>query len=196
MALNDATIALIKSHEGLRTNAYADAGYGWDRATIGYGHTSQAGPPKVSKGMKISEAEAELILRRDLEAVEKAVRSLVKVPLTDNQFGALVSFTFNVGNGAFKDSTLRRLLNAGDYSGAAAQFKRWNKSNGKVLKGLVRRREDEAALFRSEGVAETPPLPPADAPAAAKPGFVAVVIAALIALGGAIWAFFQNGGTP
>lgn len=153
MAVNDATIALIKSHEGLRLKAYADPGYGWDVATIGYGHTSAAGGLKVTPGLTITDAEAETILRRDLEVVEARVRSLVKMPITDNQFGALVSLAFNIGGRAFADSTLLRLLNAGDYAGAAGQFKRWNKSNKKVLKGLTRRRADEAALFQ-----KTPPF--------------------------------------
>lgn len=160
MALNDATISLIKSHEGLRLKAYADAGYGWDRATIGYGHTAAAGPPDVKKGMVITEEEAEEILRRDLGRVELAVKEAVKVPINANQFGALVSFAFNVGTGAFRRSTLLLKLNAGDYDGAAGQFARWNKSNGKVLEGLKKRRAEEAALFLAKPAKAAQPAPP------------------------------------
>ncbi|WP_312069487.1 lysozyme, partial [Acinetobacter sp.] len=76
-----------------------------------------------------------------------SVNNLVKVPLSQNQFDALVSLTYNIGSTAFKNSTLLKKLNAKDYAGAADQFLRWNKGGGKVLKGLVRRREAERALF-------------------------------------------------
>lgn len=83
----------------------------------------------------------------EYDAFERQVLALVKVPLTANQLGALVSFTYNLGAQSLKESTLRRLLNEGDYVGAAGQFARWNKAAGKVLKGLVKRRAAEAALF-------------------------------------------------
>lgn len=140
-------LALIKAHERLRLDAYPDAGYGWARATIGYGHTSAAGAPDVTRGMRITAAEAETILIRDLRKVEQAVRSAIRVPLNDNQYSALVSLVFNIGAGAFGKSTLLRKLNAGDYAGAADQFLVWNKSNGKVLSALKKRRASERSLF-------------------------------------------------
>lgn len=158
MKTSDSGVALIKAHEGLRLEAYPDIGYGWDRATIGYGHTSQAGPPAVTRGMKITAADADAILRADLVKFEQAVAKAVKVPLTQSQFDALVSFTFNLGPGNLGKSTLLRKLNAGDYAGAAAEFPKWNKSNGKVLAGLTRRRADEQALFLSSAP-ERPVLP-------------------------------------
>lgn len=91
--------------------------------------------------------EAEQMLDEDIERFEAVVKKLVKVRLNENQRGALVSFTFNVGNENFKESTLLALLNAGDYKNAANQFPRWNKCNGKVLKGLTLRREAESKLF-------------------------------------------------
>lgn len=180
MPVNRATLSLIQNHEGLRLEAYADPGYGWKIATIGYGHTTQAGPPVVSKGMRITAEEAQRILEADLLAVEVSVREAVTVPLNDNQFGALVSLTFNIGGGAFRRSTLLRKLNQRDYSGAAAEFKRWNKSNGKVLAGLTHRRADEAALFQAplipvgkprDEFAKAPVAPPTVAP-----GFKALVL--------------------
>lgn len=147
MQTNDAAIALIKEYEGLRTEAYPDPAHGWSVPTIGYGHTSAAGAPRVSKGMKITPAGAEEILRSDLVKFERAVASAVHVPLNENQFGALVSFTFNLGPGNLKSSTLLRRLNAGDYAGAAAEFGKWVKADGKTLPGLVRRREAERLLF-------------------------------------------------
>lgn len=134
---------LIKGFEGLRLKAYRDSA---GIPTIGYGHTKTA-----RMGMKITGADAEELLRRDLATAEGAVNLRVEVPINQNQFDALVSFVFNLGGGAFRRSTLLRLLNAEDYAGAADQFPRWNKArvNGVLvaLKGLTRRRAAERALF-------------------------------------------------
>lgn len=134
-------LALIKTYEGLRTNAYLCPANVW---TIGYGHTLTTKP-----GMMISHQDAEKLLERDLERFEKAVIKNVTVPLTQNQFDALVSFTFNVGIGAFKTSTLLSYLNRKDYSGAAEQFLRWTRAGKQILPGLVKRRKDEFKLFLS-----------------------------------------------
>lgn len=142
--INKATVDLIKSFEGKELKAYKDSVGVW---TIGYGHTAMAGPPNPRAGMVISEAEAEAILKDDLTDFAKGVAALIKVPVTDNQFGALVSFAFNVGVGALKGSTLLRKLNAKDYVGASNEFAKWNKAGGKVLAGLVRRRAAEKTLF-------------------------------------------------
>ena len=133
-------IDLVKKHEGLRLEAYLPTPN--DVWTIGYGHTHT-----TKQGQKITEAQAEALLRRDITWAEKAVNKSVVVPLTQNQFDALVSFVFNVGEGAFATSTLLRLLNSGDYEGAANQFLRWNRQKGRVLNGLTKRREEERALF-------------------------------------------------
>jgi lysozyme len=97
--------------------------------------------------MKIDYTKADSLLLEDLKRFESAIRQLVKVPLNQNQFDALVSFTFNVGEGAFKGSTLLKLLNAGNYNAAAAQFGKWVYAGKKVLPGLVARREAEYQLF-------------------------------------------------
>lgn len=133
-------IDIIKKHEGLRLEAYMPTPN--DVWTIGYGHTHT-----TEKGMKITAGQAESLLRKDILWVEKAVNKLVVVPLTQNQFDALSSLVFNIGEGAFSTSTLLRLLNAGDYEGAANQFPRWNKQKGRVLNGLTRRRQEERQLF-------------------------------------------------
>lgn len=135
-------IDIIKKHEGLRLEAYLPTPN--DVWTIGYGHTHT-----TKQGMKITEAQAEALLRKDIAWVEKAINKFVVVPLTQNQFDALASFVFNVGEGAFSKSTLLRLLNSGDYEGAANQFLRWNKQKGRILKGLTKRREEERKLFLS-----------------------------------------------
>lgn len=130
---------LIKSFEGLELEAYLCPADIW---TIGYGHTGN-----VKEGDRITKAEAEALLDKDLQTFRNGVKRLVKVPLNENQFGALVSFAYNLGLGSLQSSTLLKMLNAGDYTGAADQFLRWNKSGGKVLTGLVRRREAERAVF-------------------------------------------------
>ena len=137
--INSIGLRLIKSFEGLRLKAYQDAVRVW---TIGYGTTRGVKP-----GMVITEAQAEQLLREDVRNFEQAVNSAVKAPINDNQFSALVSFSYNVGAGALRSSTLLKLLNQGDYLGAANQFPRWNKAGGRVLAGLTRRRNAERALF-------------------------------------------------
>ena len=135
-------IALIKSAEGLRLKAYPDPGTGGLPWTIGYGSTSG-----VTRNMVITEVQAEQMLAADLVRFERIVERLVQVPLPQGQFDALVSFTYNVGEGNFTNSTLLRKLNAGDTPGAAEQFSRWVHAGGKVLPGLVKRRAAERALF-------------------------------------------------
>jgi len=136
-------IELIKRAEGCSLKAYrCPAGV----LTIGYGATNIDGIP-VSADMTITEREAETILKSDLRRFENAVNRLVKVPLTQNQFDALISFTFNVGEGNLAKSTLLKKLNKGDYQAVPAELAKWNKAGGKVLRGLVARRSAEAALW-------------------------------------------------
>lgn len=139
--IGEAGLALIKSFEGLRLEKYKDAVGKW---TIGYGHLIL---PNESFPRPITEAEAEALLRADLQMTERGVHKLVTVDLNQNQFDALVSFTFNLGAGNLQTSTLLKLLNQGQYAQAADQFPRWNKAGGKVLAGLTRRREAERGLF-------------------------------------------------
>jgi lysozyme len=177
---SDKGVSLIKAHEGLRLNAYLCPAKVW---TIGYGHTSAAGEPKVIQGMRITRAEAETILRRDLATFERGVNRLVSVPLTQNQFDALVSFAFNVGLGAFQRSTLLKKLNAGRYKDVPAELMKWTRGGGRELPGLVNRRRDEAGLWRSVDVGATggradiglpdPPVPPKSM-AASKTGNAAI----------------------
>jgi GH24 family phage-related lysozyme (muramidase) len=146
--INDAGLALVKEFEGLKLKAYPDPGTGGKPWTIGYGHTSAAGPPDVEPGDTITEIEAETILRNDLAVFERHVLAATSgVSLTENQFSALVSLVFNVGPGAFESSTLLRLLKQGNIVGAANEFPGWNMAAGKVLTGLTRRRQKEQELF-------------------------------------------------
>ena len=138
----------IKRWEGLRLQAYQDQAGIW---TIGYGHTAAAGSPVPVKGMHINEAQAHTLLLNDLKQYEHAVETMVRVPLEDNQFAALVSFCFNIGVDSFRKSTLLRQLNAGDYNGVPTELMKWVHSGGKRIQGLVNRRAAESGLWVKGG---------------------------------------------
>ena len=134
-------IDLIKRFEGFSSTVYiCPAGY----PTIGYGHLVRSGESVT----EISEAEAEELLRKDVETAERAVLRLVNVPLTDGQFDALVSFTFNLGSGAFQRSTLRRKVNRQTHAEVPEQLMRWVWAGGRKLRGLRKRRSAESILYR------------------------------------------------
>jgi len=139
-------IELIKRHEGLRLKAYLPTPN--DVWTIGYGHTKTA-----KQGMSITESQADLLLRQDVEWVEKAINRLVTVPINQNQFDALGSLVFNIGATAFAKSSVLKRLNEKDYNGAADAFLMWTKQRDRktnkmnVLPGLVKRRQEERQLF-------------------------------------------------
>ena len=130
---------LLKFFEGCRLTAYQDSVGVW---TIGYGHTKG-----VFEGMSITQEEAEQMLLTELEEYEGYVEKYVTVPLTQNQFDALVVWVYNLGPTNFRKSTLLKELNSGNYTAAGNEITKWNKAGGKVLAGLVKRREAEALLF-------------------------------------------------
>ena len=140
---SQAGIDLIKHFEGLRLTAYQCSAEVW---TIGYGTTFTALGP-VKEGDRITESEAETLLMSDVRLFEHRVRDNVLVQMTQHQFDALVSFTYNVGSGALSGSTLLRKLNRLDIGGAADEFLRWNRADGKVVEGLTKRRKAERAMF-------------------------------------------------
>ncbi len=136
-------LALIKRFEGFAPEIYICPG-GWP--TIGYGHVVRDDErERFADG--IDEAEAEALLRRDVEVAERAVLRLIRVPLEDGRFDALCSFAFNLGTGALQRSTLRRKVNREEHSSVPPELRRWVWAGGRKLKGLVRRREAEAALY-------------------------------------------------
>lgn len=159
MTVNDATIRLITEFEGFVPNWYPDPAHGWKVPTCCYGHTDAAGAPFYAdtKDKTFTKAEGMDILRRDLGKYEAGVNRNIKVPLNANQYGALVSFTYNLGEGNLAKSTLAKKVNAGDFVGASKEFSKWNKAGGKVLAGLTRRREAERQLFLAPSAATTPP---------------------------------------
>lgn len=144
MKTSNAGKTLIKSFEGKRLAAYDDGVGVW---TIGYGTIKYPNGSAVKKGDVRTDAQVDQYFSNDLVKFENSVNSLVKVPLTQNQFDALVSFAYNVGATNLSNSTLLRKLNSKDYKGAAAEFPKWNKAGGKVMAGLTRRRLAEQELF-------------------------------------------------
>ncbi|MBZ5757933.1 lysozyme [Pseudomonas sp. S5(2021)] len=145
MKASQDALDIIKKFEGFSEKAYPDPAHGWRVPTIGYGTTRG-----VKMGQEISKERAEELLREDVARFDGYIEALVRVPLTQGQWDALSSFVYNLGPGALEKSTLLRLLNAGDYSGAAAQFDRWVYASGKKLTGLVKRRAAERALFEGK----------------------------------------------
>ena len=155
---NERTLALIRRFEGLRLVAYRDATGVW---TIGYGHTGMAGPPRVRPGMRISRKEAEEILRRDVARVALQVRNALGeralARLNENQFGALVSFAFNVGIGNFRRSSVCRAVREGRLEDVPRLLLRWTRAGGRRLPGLVRRRRAEGRLWLTPPDRSHPP---------------------------------------
>lgn len=135
---------LVKHFEGCYLNAYKCPANVW---TIGYGHTGKVDGVDIASSLIITQDKADELLKNDMAIFENAVTESVRVEITQSQFDALVSFSFNVGAGALKSSTLLKKINSSNVIGAANEFHRWNKASGKILKGLARRRAAEAYLF-------------------------------------------------
>jgi len=140
MKLGTGGLTILRQFEGLSLVAYQCPAGIW---TIGYGHTRDVHP-----GDAITRDRAEELLLEDLAWAEECVTGAVTHPLTQNQFDALVVFTFNVGPAAFRKSTLLKKINSGDLAGAYLEFARWNKAGGQPLPGLTARRAAEANLFK------------------------------------------------
>ena len=142
--ISDSGVDFIATFESLRLVAYLCPANIW---TIGWGTTVYPNGIKVKKGDTCTVDQAKAYKSHDLNRFQKCVNDAVTVPINQNQFDALVSLIYNIGEAAFKSSTLLKKLNAADYNGAADQFLVWNKSKGKVLNGLVNRRAAERMLF-------------------------------------------------
>jgi len=155
MKISSRGIDLLKSFEGFSSEAYQCSAKVW---TIGYGFTDG-----VKEGDKITKKEAEARLLHELRYYEHAVKSTVTVPLEQNQFDALVCFVYNIGEGAFKRSILLEKLNEGKFEEVPAQMARWNRAGKKVVLGLTRRRQAEAALFM-ESLDKAPMAQAVDSP--------------------------------
>jgi lysozyme len=145
MKISDEGIKLIKRFEGVRNRPYRDSIGLW---TVGVGHLIEGGrqlPESWNKTFTDSEIDA--LLRKDLSRFERSIRMLIKVPLRQCEYDSICSFVFNLGAGTLQRSTLRQKLNRGDKEGAAREILKYNRAGGKVVKGLVNRRNDEYQLF-------------------------------------------------
>jgi lysozyme len=142
LTYSDGGLNLTKQFEGCQLKAYADQGGVW---TIGHGHTGAG----VHSGLTITQEQADVFLHSDVAGAVACVNKLVKVNVNQNQFDALVDFTYNAGCAALAKSTLLRLLNAGDFASAAKQFLSWDHVHGAVVPGLTRRRQAEMVLFNT-----------------------------------------------
>ncbi|MEB6680297.1 lysozyme [Acinetobacter lwoffii] len=144
MHVSPSGVDLICNFEGLRLKAYDDGVGVW---TIGFGTTKYPNGIRVKKGDTCTLDQAKAYMQNDLKSFEQTVNNAVKVPLNQNQFDALVSLAYNIGSTAFKNSTLVRQLNEGNYKAAANQFNVWVNAGGKRMQGLVNRRAAERTLF-------------------------------------------------
>ncbi len=143
MQLSQHGLEFIKDQEGFKSEAYQDSVGVW---TIGYGTIKINGSP-VQQGMTCTESQASDWLLADLAWAQTAVNQLVKVTLSQGQYDALVSFVYNEGETNFARSTLLKLLNSGNYSAAAEEFKKWVYAGGRIIPGLVSRRAREESLY-------------------------------------------------
>ena len=139
MKISNEGLSLIKHFEGCELKAYRCAA---NVLTIGYGSTKG-----VTEDMEITQEGAEELLQEEMHEYEGYINDMVKVPLEQHQFDSMVSWVFNLGSGNLSSSTLLKKINNSEYDEVPEQIKRWNKAGGKVLEGLVRRREAEALLF-------------------------------------------------
>ena len=145
MKINSEGLNIIKHFEGFSPSVYLCPANRW---TIGYGSTWDKNRKSITKTHPdITEKEGEVLLRQELDHCYYAISKLVDAEITENMHSALCSFIFNVGSGNFQRSTMRMKLNRGDYHGASAEFPKWRKAGGRILKGLVRRRTMERELF-------------------------------------------------
>lgn len=182
--------AFIEAFEGKFLHTYDD---GTGVLTIGYGHTTAAGPPKVFRGQTITEADCDAILASDLSAVEKNVERCIKVPMSQAQFDALVSFDFNTGS--LQKSSIDDKINAGQSAAAMATLLQYDHAGGKQMAGLTRRRQAEKLMFEGQVSAALrlagahgadPPLDPMPqaphAPTTPQPSFLATVFSFILSL--------------
>ena len=147
MQCNKAGFEIVKFFEGFHSKPYLCPA---KIATIGYGSTRGFDNKKIKiNTAEITKEEGQALLERDIKSAENSVTRLIKVEMNENEFSALCSFVYNLGSGRLQSSTLRAKMNRGDYEGAANEFPKWRRAGGKILRGLVLRREMEQKLFLS-----------------------------------------------
>jgi lysozyme len=152
-------VNMAKGFEGFRAGPYPDPASGGEPWTIGYGSTRDAqGNPVTPTTAPVTEAQATALAERDMALSFQAVAAVIKAPMTVNETAAVMDFIYNVGAGNFKNSTLLRLINLGQYEAAAKEFEKWDMAAGRVMAGLLRRRVAEEQLFDTPDMPATPPV--------------------------------------
>lgn len=192
--VNQETIDLIKRWEGCKLKAYKDVAGIW---TVGYGLTSRAGFIEVGPETTLTQEEADWYLEQVVNDFANKIRPMITAPITDNQFGAFVSLAYNIGTGAFKKSSALRRFNDGQIMEVPAAMRMWKKAGGKVVQGLVNRREAEIKLFLTPVVPnEAPNIAPKNREKATQSRTVqASVVQGASAVGGAVGALNALDGT-
>lgn len=191
MTVNQATIDLIKRWEGCKLKAYKCPAGVW---TVGYGLTSRAGFIEVGPNTTLTQEEADWYLERVVSDFAEKIRPMITAPITENQFGAFVSLAYNIGVGAFQKSSALRRFNAGDLTKVPDAMRMWRKANGKVVQGLVNRRESEIKLFLTP-VVEKPAAPEGRSKPTQSRTVQASVVQGASAVGGAVGALNALDGT-
>lgn len=177
MNINQATISLVKEFEGCKLEAYQDSVGVW---TIGYGTTAGVGLGVEPKdGMKITQEEAELLLMAGLKKFAEQIKPMLMRDVNDNQFGALLSLSYNIGPTAFSRSSALMMVNDGQFIKAADAIRLWNKAGGAVNRGLIRRREAERTLFLTPTITVTDMHPQEPTQVKPKRSFTCSTLAAL-----------------
>ena len=181
--LNKASLDLIKRWEGCKLKAYKCSAGVW---TVGYGLTTAAGFIDVGPNTTITQAEADWYLEKTIEKFLEEIKPAITAPINENELGAFTSLAYNIGPRAFRKSSALRHFNAGDKDRVPTSIRMWRKAGGKVVNGLVNRREAEVDLFLTPVIAEKP------APARASPAQSKTVQSSVVqgatAIGGAVGA--------
>ena len=188
--LNKSSLDLIKRWEGCKLKAYKCSAGVW---TVGYGLTTAAGFIEVGPDTVITQAEADWYLEKTVEKFLAEIKPSITAPINENELGAFTSLAYNIGPTAFRKSSALRHFNAGNKDRVPTSIRMWRKAGGKVVKGLVNRREAEVDLFLTPVAAE-PPVPARTSPAQSKTVQASVVQGAS-AVGGAVAAFQALNGT-
>jgi lysozyme len=189
--INQAGIDLIKQWEGCKLKAYKDVAGIW---TVGYGLTSRAGFIEVGPETVLTQEEADWYLEQVVNDFASKIKPMITAPINENQFAAFVSLSYNIGVGAFKKSSALRRFNAGQTMEVPAAMRMWKKAGGKVVQGLINRREAEVKLFLTP-VVEAPAAPQGRSKATQSRTVQASVVQGASAVGGAVGAFNALDGT-
>jgi lysozyme len=191
--INQAGLDLIKRWEGCKLKAYKDVAGVW---TVGYGLTSRAGFIEVGPDTTLTQEEADYYLEKVVADFANKIRPMITAPINENQFSAFVSLAYNIGVGAFKKSSALKRFNAGEVSRVPDAMRMWKKAGGKVVQGLINRRNAEVELFLTPVATPEPSIRPKSRTTPAQSRTVqSSVVQGATAVGGAVGALNALDGT-